>query len=120
MRSTGVSTTRTTSAEVPWQQLALDGVDIGGPLGRDLGGIVGEEIAITLDRGRPLHIVDIALDDFQAGHASLRRKILGRHDRARERIAIAAVFGSDALGQVVERLERNLTTDQVAVEWRKL
>ena len=43
-------------------------------------------------------------------------ELLRRHDRAREHVAVGAVFGGDAPGRVVDRLQRDLAADEVGVE----
>src|SRR5207249_2636875 len=73
------------------QQIALDGADVGRPIGDDLGGVVRKEVAILRQRCRPLHPVDIALDDLNRDRGAVRRELLRWNDRARQHIAVAAV-----------------------------
>jgi hypothetical protein len=53
-------------------------------------------------------------------HGAVRIEFLHRHDGAREHIAVAAVFGGDALGKVVDRLQRDRLADEVGVEFGQL
>ena len=102
------------------QHVALDGAHIDRPLGRDHRRVVGEEVAVAPDRFRPFDPLDIAFDDLQAGNRAVRTELLRRHDGARQRVAVIAVFRGDALGEIVDRLQRHILTDQVGPERREL
>jgi hypothetical protein len=102
------------------QEIALDGADIDRALGGDPGGVVGKEVAIGGQLRRPLDGLDIAFHHLDLDHGAVRIEFLHRHDRAREHIAVAAVFGGDALGKIVDRLQRDGLADEVGVELGQL
>src|SRR6476469_9386356 len=102
------------------QEIALDGADAHRPLGGDPRRVVGKEIAITGQLGRPFDRLDIALEHLDANHGAVGIELLHRDDRAREHVAVRAVFGGDAPGDVVDRLQRDLVPDQLGVELGEL
>src|SRR5499425_2754493 len=102
------------------QEIALDGADIDRALGGDPGGVVRKKLAIGGKLWRPLDRLDVAFHHLDLDHGAVRIELLHRHDGAREHIAVAAVFGGDALGKVVDRLQRDLFADEAGVELGQL
>src|SRR5262249_56717505 len=102
------------------QEIALDGADIDWALGGDPGRVVREKITIGGELRRPLDRLDVAFHHLDLDHGAVRIELLHRHDGAREYIAIAAVFGGDALGKIVDRLQRDRLADEIGVELGKL
>ena len=64
---------------------------------------------------RPLDRFDIAFRHLDLDYGAVRIEFLHRHDGAREHVAITAVFGGDALGKIVDRLQRDRFADEVGV-----
>jgi hypothetical protein len=102
------------------QEVALDGANVDRALGADLRSVVGEEIAIGGELRRPLHAFDVTFHHLDLDRGAVGIEFLHRHDGAREHVAVAAVFGGDALGEVVDRLQRHLLADEVGVELGEL
>ncbi len=98
------------------QQIALQRPDIRRPVGDDPGGVIGKEIAIAREFLRPYDLVDPALDHLDADVGAFRIELLRRNDRARQHVAVAAVFGGDPAGDLVDGLERRRLREQVGVE----
>ena len=90
------------------------------PLGGDPGRVVGKEIAIAGQLRRPFDRLDIALEHLDANHGAVGIELLHRDDRAREHVAVRAVLGGDAPGDVVDRLQRDLVPDEIGVELGEL
>ena len=87
----------------------------------DLGGVVGEEVAVAGELlARPLDPVDVALDHLDADRRAAGVELLRRHDRARQDVAVGAVFRGDALGDVIDDLERHLLVQHVLVQRQEL
>src|SRR5258707_1258319 len=109
----------------PWkvarqQEIALDSADIDRALGGDPGGIVRKKVAIGGKLWWPLDRLDVAFHHLDLDHGAVRIELLHRHDGAREHIAVAAVFGGDALGKIVDRLQRDRLADEVGVKFGQL
>ena len=102
------------------QEIALDGADVHRPLGGDPVAVVREEIAVSGKSGRPLDGLDVAFHDLDANDGAVGIELLGRHDGAREHIAVAAILAGDASGEIVDLLQRDLAADQVRVELAQL
>ena len=102
------------------QEIALDRPDIDRPLGGDPGRVVGEKIPIGRELRRPFHRLDIAFHHLDGDHGAVGIEFLHRHNGARKYISVAAIFGSDALGEVVHRLQRHRFAEEVGVELGQL
>src|SRR5438105_4027192 len=102
------------------QEIALDGADIDRTLGGDPPGVIRKKVAIGGKLRRPLDPLDVAFHHLDLDHGAVRVELLHRHDGAREHIAVAAVFGSDALGKIVDRLQRHRLADDIGVELGQL
>jgi len=102
------------------QEVALDGADVRRPLVGDPERVVGKEIEIAGQLRRPFDRLDIALEHLDANHGAVGIELLHRDDCAREHVAVCAVFGGDAPGDVVDRLQRDLVPDEIGVELGEL
>ena len=102
------------------QEIALDGADIHRALGGDLRAVVGEEVAIAGELRRPLDRLDVAFHHLEADDRAVGIELLGGNDRPRQHVAVAAVFGGDASGKVIDLLERDLAAEEVGVELAEL
>src|SRR6516165_2854050 len=102
------------------QEIALDGADIDRALGGDPGGVVRKKVTIGGKLWRPLDRLDVAFHHLDLDHGAVRIEFLHRHDGAREHIAVAAVFCGNALGKIVDRLQRDRLADEIGVELGQL
>ena len=102
------------------QEVALDGADVHRPLGGDPRRVVGKEIEIAAQLRRPFDRLDIALEHLDANHGAVGIELLHWDDRAREHVAVRAVLGGDAPGDIVDRLQRDLVPDEIGVELGEL
>src|SRR5215510_5448030 len=102
------------------QEIALDSADIDRALGGDPGGVVRKKLAIGGKLWRPLDRLDVAFHHLDLDHGAVRIEFLHRHDGAREHIAVAAVFGGDVLGKIVDRLQRDRLADEGGVDRSQL
>ena len=101
------------------QEIALDREQVDRPLGRDLRGVFGKQIAVLQQVARPHDLVDIALDDAQADDRAGRIERLQLDHGARQHVAVDAVAVGDPLGDLVDRGERHLAADEFGVVLRE-